>query len=285
MHRGRRAGIHVRRAALRVRYAGRDQGRQPDDGGRHDPRRPLGFVRLLPHGRVRRVHGREGRCQPGGPGPVRLREPPEGGRGGGGGQVQGGDPAGAGPGEERADHRRRGRGAAKGYQRGDAREAQARLPQGRRHRHGGERAGTQRRLERPRSRVAGLREVAWARAPGPRHRLRHGGRRAPRDLLRSGPRGAEPDGPRRHRHRRLRSHRGQRGLRGPGAGRRPGAGLELGPGQRARRRRGAGPPHRRERRPGAHDPAVRLAGPGWLHRARHPLSGRGNAVALSVEML
>ncbi len=62
------------RAALRVRHAQRHQGRQPDHGRRHDPRRALGFVRLLPHGRVRRVHGREGRGESRGPGRVRLRQ-------------------------------------------------------------------------------------------------------------------------------------------------------------------------------------------------------------------
>ena len=64
MRRGRRAGVDVERAALRVRHAQRDQGRQPDDGRRHDPRRALGFVRLLPHGRVRRVHRGKGRREP-----------------------------------------------------------------------------------------------------------------------------------------------------------------------------------------------------------------------------
>ncbi len=92
--RGRgRAGVDVQRAALRLRHARRDQGRQPDDGGRHDPRRPVGLLRLLPHGRVRRVHRGEGGGEPGGPGRVRRRQPPQGDGGRGGGQVQGGDPA------------------------------------------------------------------------------------------------------------------------------------------------------------------------------------------------
>ena len=67
-----RPGVDVHRAALRLRHAERHQGRQPDDGGRHDPRRPLGLLRLLPHGRVCRVHGRKGGRDPG---RTRMRSP------------------------------------------------------------------------------------------------------------------------------------------------------------------------------------------------------------------
>ena len=68
VHRGGRAGGDVERAALRLWHAGRDQGRQPDHGRRHDPRRAVGLVRLLPHGRVRGVHRGQGRREPGRPG-------------------------------------------------------------------------------------------------------------------------------------------------------------------------------------------------------------------------
>ena len=81
------------RAALRLRHAWRHQGRQPDDGRRHDPRRPVGLLRLLPHGRVRGIHRGEGRREPPGPGRLCRRQPPQGARRHGGGQVQGGNPA------------------------------------------------------------------------------------------------------------------------------------------------------------------------------------------------
>ena len=74
--------------------------------------------------------------------------------------------------------------------------------------------------------------------------------------------------------RRLRSDRGQRGVRGPGDRRRPGARVGLEPGQRQRRRGGAGPPDRRERRPGADDPALRACGTAAAHRSRDALPRR-----------
>ena len=133
VHRRRRAGVDVERAALRLRHARRHQGRQSDDGRRDDPRRPLGLVRLLPHGRVRRVHRGEGGGQPAGSGRVRRttatgrRWPPQ----------EAGKfkaeilpvqmPGKGGP----ADRRRR-RVAPQGHQPGDARQAQAGVPEGRR---------------------------------------------------------------------------------------------------------------------------------------------------------
>ena len=94
-----------------------------------------------------------------GPGRVRLREPPEGGRGHRGREVQGRDPAGPGPGQGRARPRRGRRVAAEGHQRRDARQAQAGVPEGRRHGDGGQRA----RAERRRQRAGG-----HARSPSPR---------------------------------------------------------------------------------------------------------------------
>ena len=73
-------------------------------------------------------------------------------------------------------------------------QAQAGLQEGRRHGHGGQRAGPQRRRERARGDVAGLRQGARSRADGAGHRLRDRRRRAAGDLLRAGARGPEPDG-------------------------------------------------------------------------------------------
>ena len=60
-HRRRRHGVDVERAALPVRHAHRRQARRHDAGRRRDPGRPVVLVQRLPHGRARRVHGREGR--------------------------------------------------------------------------------------------------------------------------------------------------------------------------------------------------------------------------------
>ena len=129
---------------------------------RHDPRRALGLLRRQPHGRLRRVHRAEGGHLARGPGPVRVREPPEGRRRHRGRRVQGGDRAGRGARQEGPDASwtptsRPARTPPRG-----AGQAQAGVPEGR-HRHGGQRARAQRRRERAGRDLARLRQGARTR--------------------------------------------------------------------------------------------------------------------------
>ena len=86
--------------------------------------------------------------------------------------VQGRDPSGADPGQGRPDHRRDRRVLPEGHQRGDARQAQARVQEGRGTVTRGQRAGTKRRRQRAGGDVARLREGPRPGADGAGHRLR-----------------------------------------------------------------------------------------------------------------
>ena len=213
-----------------------DQGRQPDDGGRHDPRRALGLVRLLPHGRVRRVHRREGRRDAA---RSRTRSPSR----ATGRRSPRSRPASSRPRSSRWRSRARaGRppssadeGAAQGHH---APRRSRKLKPAFQKDGGTVTAGNAPGLNDGASALVvtslAFAEGARAHADGADHR------RTPpaaasrrRSVLRADPRGAEPDGEDRHHDRRLRPDRGERGVRVAGARRRPRARLGLGPGQRA----------------------------------------------------
>ena len=221
MHRGRGTGIDVQRSPLRVRHARRHQGRQPDHGRRHDPRWPVGLVRLLSHGRVRRVHRGKGRGQPG-----RIRTPLR--------TTATGRPIAATdagkfkaeilpvqvPGKSRPRPWR----PTKSPRRDTTAETLAKLKPAFRKDGGTVTAGNAPGLNDGASALV-VTSLAFARAHGLEphgagHRVRHRRRRAARPLLRSGAGGAFADGKAGNPNRRLRSDRGQRGLCGAGAGRR-----------------------------------------------------------------
>ncbi len=156
-------------------------------------------------------------------------------------------------------------------------DAQAGLPEGRRHGDRGQRQQDQRRRRRPgadhgRPRRAARPEAARPHRgpllPGPEAGVVHhrAGRRR-----QGGARAGRPQG---RRHRPL---GGQRGLRGGGARLQPGPRAVARPGQRARRRGGAGPPDRLLRRAHPGHPAARPAAsatPVWAAPRSASAAGR-----------